>query len=150
VIGGWLIRDRFVDRVHERSRPIGQKGAFGPCVTRFLAQAYDDAMGRHADPTGVAVAQLIGTAAGYAQVKRCTRHEALVELEQVLFAARSKPGSHRARELLTRAAALYVLPSGPGDEFWYPTALGLLVEAGADVDRAVEIRAGRRGHVRLR
>ena len=61
-----------------------------------------------------------------------------------------RPGSDRARDLLTRAAALYVQPSGPGDEFWYPAALDLLVGAGAHVEAAAAIRAGRSGHVRIR
>ncbi len=57
-----------------------------------LEQSYDGAMGRRADPDGVATAQLIGTAAGYAQVKRCTRGEALVEVERVLRDARDQAG----------------------------------------------------------
>jgi len=98
----------------------------------------------------VTSAQLIGTAAGHAQVKRCTRDEALAELEQILRDARAEPGSGRARELLTRAAAFYVLPSGPGDEFWYPAALDLLVEAGADVEAARFRVAGRSVGPRIR
>jgi hypothetical protein len=30
-------------------------------------------------------------------------------------------------------------PTGPGDQVWYPTALNLLVQAGANLDRAREI-----------
>jgi len=40
----------------------------------------------------VTSAQLIGTAAGHAQVKRCTRGEALVEVERVLRDARDQAG----------------------------------------------------------
>jgi len=115
-----------------------------------VEQSYDDVMGRRADPTGVTVAQLTGVAAGYAQVKRCTRDDALAEVEQVLRNAGIKPGSDRARELLTRAATLYVLPSGPGDEFWYGDALALLADAGADVATAAAIRAGRGAPARVR
>ena len=96
------------------------------------------------------MAQLIGAAADHGQVKRCTRAEVLVEFEQVLPDARVKPGTGRAHELLTRAAALYVRPSGSGDEFWYPTALDLLVEAGADAEAAAAIRPAHRGQVRIR
>jgi hypothetical protein len=34
--------------------------------------------------------------------------------------------------LLTTAAAVFVEPTGPGDAAWFPDAVALLVEAGAD------------------
>jgi len=83
-------------------------------------------------------------------VRRCTRGEALAELERVLRSTGFTPDSEQARQLLSRAAAMYVAPTGPGDEFWYSDALELLVEAGADTEQATAIRASRVGTVRIR
>jgi hypothetical protein len=45
--------------------------------------------------------------------------------------------------VLTRAAASYVQPSGPGEDRWYPVALALLTDAGADPGRPAAIRRAR-------
>ena len=93
----------------------------------------------------VTVAQLTGTCAGYGQGRRMTRQEALDELAEILASVKARPGSEKAVGLLSQAAALYVEPSGPGDEHWFPDALALLVEAGADLEQARRHRDDRRG-----
>ena len=88
-------------------------------------------MGRNPSRDLVVAAQLTGIAAGFGQVKRCSRDQALAEIAGVLASARVPPGSERAIELLSTAAAGYIEPTGPGDAAWYPTASALLVAAGA-------------------
>ena len=93
-------------------------------------------MGRRADPQRVASAGLTGTAARYAVGHAISAEEALVEIRAGL----AQVPVHRRQAVLDGAAALYVRPGGPGDELWYPAALQLLVDAGADADRARAIR----------
>ncbi len=140
-LGGRGVADQ-----RERSCPVLTVRGYRQ-LSRTVVRLHD---GRRADPAGAVGAQLTGTAAGYAQVRRCTRGEALAELERVLRSTGFTPDSEQARQLLSRAAAMYVAPTGPGDEFWYSDALELLVEAGADTEQATAIRASRVGTVRIR
>lgn len=102
-------------------------------------------MGRTVNRDLVIVAQLTGTCAGYGQGRRMSRDEALVELRDILAQAKARQGSERAVALLSLAAATFVEPGGPGDEYWYPEALALLVELGADLEQARRHRDDRRG-----
>lgn len=85
----------------------------------------------------VVAAGLGGLAAGYAQMRRLTRDDALAEIRQDLEA--SKLDGDQAVAVLSDAAARYV----DGDQHYDSEALQLLVDAGADVDRARAIRAAR-------
>lgn len=87
----------------------------------------------------MATAELTGVAAAYAHVRRLDRDQALAELGGVL--AGVQPAARQ--QVLDEAAAGYVPTSSA--EAWYPSALQLLVDAGADRERAQEIRADRDG-----
>ena len=99
-------------------------------------------MGRRTDPRRVLAAQVTGLAAAYAHMKRLTRAEALAEIGQTLAASNVRPGSADAVDLVTQAASMYVDATGP-ETWWFPDAVNLLAEAGADVDRAKQLRAQR-------
>ena len=86
----------------------------------------------------VIVAQLTGTVARYGQGRRYSHDEALAEIARILAAVKAR--GDRSKLLLTMAAAMFVKPNGPGDGAWYPDALALLIEAGADPARAAELR----------
>lgn len=94
---------------------------------------------RGADPQRVASAQLTGIAARYALRHVVTAKEALGEIREVL----TKWSAHGRQTVLDQAAASYVRPSSPGDEYWHPAALQLLLDAGADGERAKAIWAAR-------
>jgi hypothetical protein len=89
----------------------------------------------------LAVASLTGIAAGYAHLHRLDRAEALAEIRGVLDGCRFT--SVQAVEKLSQAAALYVHPP-PAWSWWAADAHGLLVEAGADPDRARQLAVPRR------
>ncbi len=80
--------------------------------------------------------QLSGIAAGYAQMRRITAAEALEEIAASLTAAGVKAGTEVARVALTMAAALYAVERPAIDEWWFPVALDVLVQAGADESAA--------------
>ncbi len=88
-------------------------------------------MGRRTDPDLVLAAQLSGIAAGFAQVGRCTRSEALAEIAQTMATAKVTPDSDRGVHALTRAADLYAVEPDTGDGWWYAEARKLLLDAGA-------------------
>jgi hypothetical protein len=92
------------------------------------------------DPRRVLAAQLGGIAAGYAEMRRISAAEALEEIAARLTGAGVKPGTEAARVALTMAAALYAVERPAVDEWWFPVALDVLVQAGADESAA---RAGR-------
>jgi hypothetical protein len=94
------------------------------------------------DPRLVLIAQLTGVCAGYALAKRCSRDEALAEIRTLLAGA--KPFRPGLPAVLDEALSRYLTPTGPGDAYWYPAAVDLLVEAGADLERARAIEVGRR------
>src|SRR6185295_13809859 len=91
----------------------------------------------------VLAAQLSGTAAAHAHVRRISRDEALAEIAETLIAAKIRPDSERAVAVFTDAATMYVQPTQPGADRWYPIAAELLKAAGADLARAVELRRQR-------
>src|SRR5690242_3591147 len=91
---------------------------------------------RNVDADRVVAAQLTGIAAGVAQVRRCDHAGGFVEVAACLAAANARPGSTRARALLTMAAQMYVKSKGEGPQWWYPAAAAFLGEAGADLDAA--------------
>ena len=88
-------------------------------------------MGRRSDPDRVLAAQLSGIAAGFAQVGRCTRSEALAEIAQTMAAARVRPESDRAIRALTRVAELFAVEPDTGEGWWYGEARTLLLDAAA-------------------
>jgi hypothetical protein len=45
--------------------------------------------------------------------------------------------------LLSGAAALYVVASGPDEHRWHPAALELLISAGVDVEQAEAVHRAR-------
>lgn len=86
-------------------------------------------------PRQIAIAQLTGVAAGWAQGTRrdLTRDQALAELRRI---------SHDP-DVLAEAAALYVVPwTRPAP--WDDQITGLLVDAGADPGRVEHHAAARR------
>jgi hypothetical protein len=87
----------------------------------------------------LAAASASGIAAGYAHIGRLSKAEALAEVDQALDEHRV-PAARR-REVLSQAAAGYTRPRDV--DWWYAEALDLLVEAGADRERAKQIRAAR-------
>ena len=93
-------------------------------------------MGR-ADRLRIASAQLTGVAAAYAHLRRLDHAQALAEARETLTGL---PVADR-QQVLDEAAAAYALP-GQSD-VWYPAALQLLVDAGADEQAARAIRARR-------
>jgi hypothetical protein len=79
-----------------------------------------------ADPIAVAVAQVRGIAAAYAQMHRIGRGQALARIADVL---RGYP--HGRQRILDQTAMVYRrLASDPHG--WQVDALALLIEAGAD------------------
>jgi hypothetical protein len=100
-------------------------------------------MGRNVSRDRVVAAKLTGVAAGVAHLHRCTPAEGLVEVAAILAEAKVRPGSDRAVELLSEAATIYVGPRLDPGSWWYGAALAFLAEAGADLDRAAALRAGR-------
>jgi hypothetical protein len=88
------------------------------------------------DPRRALAAQLSAIAAAYAQVRQITAAEALEEIAASLIAGGAKPGTEAARVALTMAAALYAVERPEIDEWWYPVALDVLVQAGADESAA--------------
>jgi hypothetical protein len=84
------------------------------------------------DPRRVLAAQLSGTAARCAQIRAITPDEAVVEMAGLLTGARVCPGTEAAVEALTMAAETYAVDD-PGPEEWcYPAAFVVRVQAGAD------------------
>lgn len=88
----------------------------------------------------MAAAQIQGTVRRCVVGERITGPEAIVEMGEALA---ELPAAWR-QEVLDQAAAQYVRPSAAGDEHWFPAALALMVEAGADEAAARAIRAARR------
>lgn len=89
-----------------------------------------------ADRMRVAAAGVNGLAAALAQHRRLDRAEALEEIRRLL----GRVPAHIHQDVLDHAAAGYVVSDDTTP--WYPAALALLAEAGADVERARLIRAG--------
>ncbi len=80
---------------------------------------------------------LTGLAAAHAQMRRLTVDQAVAEIRQVLDG-----GTRDARDrqrALDEAASVYVLPSEAWP--WSPAALAVLLDAGADRERAEQLRA---------
>lgn len=89
-------------------------------------------------PDLVSAAQLQGIADAYAQHRRITAREARAELAEVLAGV----AQHRRQATLDYAAARYAMPGGI-DNWYYPRSFAVLVRAGANRDRARELRAAR-------
>jgi hypothetical protein len=81
----------------------------------------------------LAVASLTGTAEAYAQLHRLDWQSAMTDVQECL--AHWKVAAGRVGEVLSHAAARYIDTETPGA----PAALQLLIDAGADLDRAGEI-----------
>jgi hypothetical protein len=92
-----------------------------------------------ADRESLAAASASGVAAAYAHIQRLDKAAALAELDEALDRYKIPPV--RRREVLSDAAAHYCRPRET--DWWYGAALELLVEAGADRERAEQIREGR-------
>lgn len=128
------------------TRSAGRSAGTLSVIGKGVAHPYDAGMGRNTSRAGVIRAQLIGITSACALSHRLSIDEALAEIAEVLTSGGVRLGSDRAVELLSTAAATYVAPSAPGDEYWFGAALDFLVGAGADRERAAEIR---RGTIRL-
>jgi hypothetical protein len=83
----------------------------------------------------IASASLVGLAAAHTQMHRLNRDEALDEIAEVLAAF--APDARAA--ILANAAAVYV----GGDRHYGQASAELLAAAGADLERARQIRAER-------
>jgi hypothetical protein len=87
----------------------------------------------------LAAASASGLAAAYAHIRRLDKAAALAKIDEAL--KEYKVPTERRTAVLTDAAAVY---SRPGSvDWWYDQALDLLVEAGADRERAEQIRDAR-------
>jgi hypothetical protein len=97
------------------------------------------------DSRRVIAAQLSGIAARCAQIGAISRDEALAQMRSTLTTAGIKPGTEAAEMVLTLAAETYAIDD-PGPLRWYyDDAVRLLVEAGADEQKARKARRERPG-----
>jgi hypothetical protein len=98
----------------------------------------------HYNPRRVLAAQLSGTAARCAQTRAITVDEALVAMAALLTGAGVRPGTDAAVKALTMAAEGYIADDPPEiGQWYYPDALAVLVQAGADEEAARQARRSR-------
>ena len=94
---------------------------------------------------GLAVASITGIAEAYASVHRLDWQQAMQEIQDCL--AHYRIPAERIQEVLSEAARQYL----SGDRHFHADALRLLLNAGADLDRAQVLghEAGQRRSIRI-
>ncbi len=117
-------------------RPCSYGGVNLPPAS--LEQVFDYSAGMMTTNERLAVASLTGIAEAHAQLRRLTWDEAMAEIQGCL--ANWKVAADRISEVLSQAASGYLDGETPGA----PAALQLLIDAGADLDRARQIDQDRR------